>query len=84
MEHHRFELRETAEGCELKFLAMLPNLSPNDPNTIQPKYSVACGWHYKLDAMEWDLEGLEFEDEGYAGPVKTELYFAYHKADKEA
>ena len=48
---------------------------------IQPRYSVACGWHYKLDAMQWSLDGISFEDEGYAGPIKTELYLRYLAAE---
>jgi hypothetical protein len=36
-----------------------------------------------LDAMQWSLDGDEFEDEGYAGPIKTEYYFAYRKLDRK-
>ena len=64
-------------------MAILPDASTfDDPDqTIQSRYSVACGWHYKLDIMEWDLDGVPFEDEGYAGPMKTKYYFAYRKLD---
>jgi uncharacterized protein YndB with AHSA1/START domain len=84
-EHHRFELCSVGAGCQLTFLATLPEISAfdDDKQTIQSRYSVACGWHYKLDAMEWSLDGIPFEDEGYAGPIKTEYYFAYRKLDKK-
>ncbi len=84
-EHHRFELVPTGTGCQLTFLAMLPDASTfdDDDQTIQSRYSVACGWHYKLDEMEWCLDGIPFEDEGYAGPIKTEYYFAYRKLDRK-
>ncbi len=83
-EHHRFELVEDGAGCLLTFLATLPDAAAFDDaaNTIQSRYSVACGWHYKLDQMQWSLDGVPFEDEGYAGPIKTEYYFAYRKLDK--
>ena len=82
-ERHRFELTPTETGCRLTFMAILPDASTfDDPDqTIQSRYSVACGWHYKLDIMEWDLDGVPFEDEGYAGPMKTKYYFAYRKLD---
>ncbi len=84
-EHHRFELVSQGTGCHLTFLATLPDTSvfDDEAKTIQSRYSVACGWHYKLDAMEWSLDGVPFEDEGYAGPIKTEYYFAYRKRDKK-
>ena len=84
-EHHRFELVPHTKGCQLTFLATLPDTSTFDDEgeTIQSRYSVACGWHYKLDEMEWSLDGVPFEDEGYAGPIKTEYYFAYRKMDKK-
>lgn len=80
-EHHRFELTPTKNGCVLTFLALLPDVAAfdDDTQTIQSRFSVACGWHYKLDQMEWDLDEITFEDEGYAGPIKTEYYFAYRK-----
>ena len=83
-EHHRFEIEPTASGCTLKFLATVPPRDDFDDSaqTIQTRYSVACGWHYKLDAMEWDLDGIAFEDEGYAGPIKTEYYLRYRKLDR--
>jgi len=85
-EHHRFELLAQETGCELKFLATLPDAEAfdNDDQTIQSRYSVACGWHYKLDEMEWSLDGVPFEDEGYAGPVKTQYYLAYLKLDRNS
>lgn len=85
-EHHRFELAEAGTGCVLTFLATLPDAEAfdDDAATIQSRYSVACGWHYKLDEMEWDMDGVPFEDEGYAGPIKTEYYFAYRKLDRKA
>ena len=84
-EHHKFELKARDDGCELTFLATLPEASAydDDAKTIQARYSVACGWHYKLDQMEWDLDGVPFEDEGYAGPIKTEYYFKYRKLDRD-
>ncbi len=84
-EHHRFELESTNTGCQLTFQAKLPEAEDfDDPaRTIQSRYSVACGWHYKLDIMEWDLDGVAFEDEGYAGPIKTEYYFAYRELDRK-
>lgn len=83
-EHHRFELVAQGAGCQLTFLATLPDASVFDDKnqTIQSRYSVACGWHYKLDEMEWSLDGTPFEDEGYAGPIKTKYYFVYRKLDK--
>lgn len=83
-EHHRFELSSTGDGCKLVFRSTLPDIDTFDDEnrTIQSRYSVACGWHYKLDMMEWSLDGVEFEDEGYAGPVKTRLYLAYLKQEK--
>ncbi|HIG42616.1 MAG: SRPBCC family protein [bacterium] len=83
-EHHRFELSPQETGCLLKFSATLPDAQTfdDDRQKIQSRYSVACGWHYKLDAMEWSLDGVPFEDEGYAGPIKTEYYFAYRKLDQ--
>jgi uncharacterized protein YndB with AHSA1/START domain len=82
-EHHLFELVAQGTGCLLKFLATLPEAATfdDDANTIQTRYSIACGWHYKLDEMEWDLDGIPFKDEGYAGPAKTKYYFAYRKLD---
>jgi uncharacterized protein YndB with AHSA1/START domain len=84
-EHHRFELSPHETGCLLKFSATLPDAQQfDDPgHTIQSRYSVACGWHYKLDEMEWSLDETPFEHEGYAGPVKTEYYFAYRKLDRK-
>ncbi len=84
-EHHKFELEPQDEGCKLTFLATLPGIATYDDaeQTIQSRYSVACGWHYKLDEMEWSLDGTPFEDEGYAGPIKTKYYFAYRKLDKK-
>jgi uncharacterized protein YndB with AHSA1/START domain len=84
-EHHRFELVSRDAGCQLTFLATLPNASTFDDErqTIQSRYSVACGWHYKLDEMEWSLDGVPFEDEGYAGPIKTAYYLAYRKLDSK-
>ncbi len=84
-EHHRFELVPQGSRCQLTFLATLPDGAAfdDDAQTIQSRYSVACGWHYKLDAMEWDLGGIPFGDEGYAGPIKTEYYFVYRKLDKK-
>ena len=84
-EHHRFELRPAGKGCILTFVANLPDADQfdDDAGTIQSRYSVACGWHYKLDAMEWVLDGTAFEDEGYAGPVKVSLYLAYLEREKE-
>ena len=84
-EHHRFELTAQEGGCRLIFLATLPDASvfDDDGKTIQSRYSVACGWHYKLDQMQWDLDEVPFEDEGYAGPIKTEYYFKYRKLDKK-
>jgi len=84
-EHHRFELAPIGSACQLTFLATLPDTSTFDDKnqTIQSRYSVACGWHYKLDEMEWSLDGVPFEDEGYAGPIKTEYYFAYRRLDKK-
>lgn len=83
-EHHLYELEKVEEGCRLTFMAMLPaeTAFDDEAQTIQAKYSVACGWHYKLDEMEWDLAGIPFEDEGYAGPIKTKYYFEYLKRDK--
>ncbi len=83
-EHHRFELTTQGDACQLIFLATLPDHSKFDDKekTIQSRYSVACGWHYKLDVMEWDLDGVRFEDEGYAGPIKTKYYFRYIKLDQ--
>ncbi len=85
-EHHCFELSPVAGGCVLTFLATLPGAEEydDDAKTIQSRYSVACGWHYKLDEMQWDLDGVPFEDEGYAGPIKTEYYFAYRKLDRQS
>ena len=85
-EHHRFELTPEGSGCLLTFLATLPadGIYDDDGQTIESRFSVACGWHYKLDEMEWSLDGIEFEDEGYAGPIKTELYFAYRKMSRES
>jgi len=84
-EHHRFELLSQGRGCQLTFLATLPDISTfeDERKTIQSRYGVACGWHYKLDEMEWSLDGVPFEDEGYAGPIKTKYYFAYLKLDKK-
>ena len=84
VEHHRFELAPSDEGCVLTFLAILPDADLFDDagKTIQSRYSVACGWHYKIDAMEWSLGGVAFEDEGYAGPIKTQYYLAYRKRDR--
>ena len=83
-EHHRFELLPVSEGCQLTFMATLPDLSAFDDEaqTVVSRYSVACGWHYKLDGMEWNLDGIPFEDEGYAGPNKVKYYFAYRKLDR--
>lgn len=84
-EHHRFELTHQGDQCLLTFLAILPDLTEFDDagETIQSRYSVACGWHYKLDEMHWSLDGVPFVDEGYAGPIKTEYYFAYVKLGKK-
>lgn len=84
-EHHRFELKATEDGCELTFMALVPVKTQYDDNkqTIISRYSVSCGWHYKLDQMEWDMAGLHFEDEGYAGPIKTKYYLEYLKRDKK-
>lgn len=83
-EHHRFELTPVDQGCRLTFLAILPDASvfDDEAKTIQTRYGVACGWHYKLDQLEWSMDGVPFEDEGYAGPIKTEYYFVYRKLDK--
>lgn len=83
-EEHLFQLETKDSGCKLIFVATVPGVDRfDDPNQqIISRYSVSCGWHYKLDMMQWDLDGLSFEDEGYAGPIKTELYFRYLKADK--
>lgn len=84
-EHHRFDLVSKGAGCQLTFCATLPDISTFDDEerTIQSRYSVACGWHYKLDEMEWSLDGVSFQDEGYAGPIKTEYYLMYRKLDKK-
>ncbi len=84
-EHHRFELVEQGNGCQLTFMATLPDVSifDDEARTIHSRYSVACGWHYKLDQMEWSLDGVAVEDEGYAGPIKTRYYFVYRKQDKD-
>jgi len=84
-EHHRFELVSQGAGCQLTLFAILPDISAFDDEeqTIQSRYSVACGWHYKLDELEWSLDAVPFEDEGYAGPMKTEYYFMYRKLDKK-
>ena len=66
----RFEISATDAGCTLMVLVTLPA-----DQHIQN--SVACGWHYKIDAMEWRLNGEDFELEGFAGPTLTELYFGY-------
>ena len=82
-EHHRFELTPSGEGCTLVFQSTLPDIDAfDDSGNVQSRYSVACGWHYKLDMMAWSLDGIEFEDEGYAGPIKTRLYFAYREQEK--
>lgn len=83
-EHHRYELSEKPSGCELKFTAVLPDRTAfDDPSkTIQSRYSVACGWHYKLDELQWSLDRVPFEDEGYAGPIKTQYYLAYLRLDE--
>ena len=83
-EHHKFELAQIDEGCRLTFMAILPEATAfdDDSKTIQSRYSVACGWHYKLDVMECGLDGVQVEDEGYAGPIKTKYYFVYRKLDK--
>jgi len=83
-EHHKFELVEKDGGCQLTFFATLPDADvfDDEAKTISTRYSVACGWHYKLDEMEWSLNGDEFQDEGYAGPIKTKYYFVYRKLDK--
>lgn len=83
-EHHRFELVPDGKGCKLTFLATLPDTTAfdDDNQKIQSRYSVACGWHYMLDTMEWSLDDIAFEDEGYAGPIKSAYYFAYQKLDK--
>ena len=83
-EHHRFELSATGDGCKLVFCSTLPDTGTSDDEagTIHSRYSIACGWHYKLDMMAWSLDGVEFEDEGYAGPAKTRLYVAYLKQEK--
>ena len=85
-EHHRFELKPTDGSCTLTFLANLPAAGQFDDEakTIESRFSVACGWHYKLDALEWTLDKIPFEDEGYAGPVKVAFYLAYLKRDKAA
>ena len=85
-EHHRFDIAPDGDGCILKFMATLPTLEEfdDDANTIHARYSVACGWHYKLDVMEWDMNG-EFDGvelEGYAGPNLTKLYLEYLKTEK--
>ncbi|MEM7097669.1 MAG: SRPBCC family protein [Pseudomonadota bacterium] len=85
-EHHRFDLQAEGDGCVLKFMATLPTLEEFDDesNTIHARYSVACGWHYKLDVMEWDInEQLDgYELESYAGPNLTKLYLEYLKTEK--
>ncbi len=84
-EHHRFELETRGNGCQLTFLATLPDITvfDDEAKTIHSRYGTACGWHYKLDQMEWSLDGIPFEDEGYAGPIKTEYYFVYRRMDKQ-
>ncbi|HKI73746.1 MAG TPA: hypothetical protein VJ998_03850, partial [Pseudomonadales bacterium] len=82
-EHHRFELSPSDEGCTLVFQSTLPDIDVyDDDGRVQSRYSVACGWHYKLDMLGWTLDGVDFEDEGHAGPIKTRLYFAYRKLEK--
>lgn len=83
-EHHRFELQPKGTGCQLRFLAILPKLNKfdDDSQTIQSRFSVACGWHYKLDQMQWSLDDVAFDNEGYAGPTLTKLYFVYLKQAK--
>jgi len=74
-EKHRWEIVPDGECCTLTFLTTLP-LGARIQN------SVACGWHYKIDAMEWSLDGAVFELEGFAGPTLTKLYFDYRKIDR--
>lgn len=84
-EHHRFELTETRNNqCKLVFNAYVPPMSDasEEHTIIIPRYSVACGWHYKLDEMEWSLDGISFEDEGFAGPGKTKLYLEYLRREQ--
>jgi len=69
-EEHRWEINPSDDGCILVFITTLPH-----GQRIQN--SVACGWHYKIDAMEWSLNGKNFELEAFAGPTLTRLYFEY-------
>ncbi|MCB1692942.1 MAG: SRPBCC family protein [Pseudomonadales bacterium] len=83
-EHHRFELTPAGDGCKLVFRSTLPGIDvfDDETGTIHSRYSVACGWHDKLDMMGWSLDGSPFEEEGYAGPRKRRLYMAYLKQEK--
>ena len=71
-EEHRWEITPDGDRCTLVFITTLP-LGERIQN------SVACGWHYKIDAMGWSLDGETFELEGFAGPMLTSIYFEYRK-----
>ena len=43
-------------------------------------YSIVCGWHYVVDCLQWLLDDVEIVAEGYAGPVKMEVYRYYRDA----
>ena len=68
----RFELNAHELGTELILTAV------NRPGQ-GILGSVVCGWHNMLDCLEWSLDGISWEPEGYAGPMKTEIYLYYMK-----
>ena len=85
-EHHRYELEKAGSGCLLRFQATVPGRGTYDDEskTVISRFSVACGWHMMVDQLEWQLDGVPFEDEGYAGPIKTEYYLQYMKMDRDS
>ena len=66
----RWELTGKDDQCELTLVAF-------NPPDRGPDYSILYGWHEYADVLEWYLDGISFEDEGYAGSYKMKLYEHY-------
>ena len=66
----RWELTPRGDLCELVMTAT------NHPGQ-DIIYSIVCGWHHIVDCLEWLLDGVDIEAEGYAGPVKMKIYQHY-------
>ena len=71
----RWEIAAQGNACTLTLLCTLPA-------GARIQNSVACGWHYKLDALEMSVDGIEFDLEDFAGPKLTQLYFLYRALDR--